>query len=371
MMAVPNGFPPGTPSVLVVDDSAAMRQLLTAMLEAEGLQVVGSACDATSARAAIKSLDPTVVTLDVDMPGMDGLAFLEKIMTLRPTPVIMVSSLTGPGMDAAVRALELGAVDCVVKPLARSRSDLDAFAADLAAKIRVAATSRLRPPARSAMSATARTGGVGAATGHLRSIWSGCSVIAIGASTGGVERIRDLLGMLPPDCPPVVIVQHIGAGFVSSFASRLDRQSALTVRVAEDGQRLLPGHALVAPGDRHLRIARTVISPGVAGLCCRLTDDDPVAGHRPSVDVLFQSIAQSAAARAVGVLLSGMGRDGAEGLLAVRTAGSHTIGESEASCAVYGMPRAARLLDAVIEECSHDQMADAILAAAAAMPGCN
>lgn len=348
-------------TALVVDDSALMRQMIGAALESQGIRVLGSAADPYEAREKIKALDPDVVTLDVEMPRMDGLSFLEKIMALRPTPVVMVSTLTGDGTSATIRALEIGAVDCIAKPLARDPVEFAAFAAELADKVRAAAGTRVRPgkpppPVPGPKCAPNRPPAAG------RRTWKR-PLVAIGASTGGVERIREILLALPPDCPPVAIVQHIGPGYVKSFADRLNKLSSLEVVVAEEGMPLAPGRAAIAPGDRHLRVAR-----GASGLVCRLADEPPVSGHKPSVDVLFQSAAAVAGGKAVGVILSGMGRDGAQGLAAMRAAGAHTIGESEASCVVYGMPRAAMAAGGVAAELDLSRIPDAILAAAADGP---
>ena len=323
--------------VVIVDDSSLMREMLTAILGAEpGIEVAGSARDPYEARELIKHTNPDVITLDVEMPRMDGLSFLEKIMTLRPTPVVMVSSLTQEGSDAAVRALELGAVECVAKPAGSEGHRIEEMAAELIGKIRVAATARLtmrRPVSTANTLPTPKRAG------------SGTRFIAIGASTGGVERIRDVLAVMPPDCPPIVITQHMGPSYVPSFAARLDKQTPPNVRLATHGARLAQGVVYIAPGDRHLAIAKDS-----QGFHCRIEDSPAVSGHRPSVDVLFHSVAACAGANAVGVILSGMGRDGASGMLAMRQAGAYTIGETESSCVVYGMPRAAREAGAVAVE---------------------
>ncbi|PWC38250.1 chemotaxis response regulator protein-glutamate methylesterase [Azospirillum sp. TSO22-1] len=323
--------------VVIVDDSSLMREMLTAILEAEpGIEVAGAARDPYEARELIKTTNPDVITLDVEMPRMDGLSFLEKIMTLRPTPVVMVSSLTQEGSEAAVKALELGAVDCVAKPAGSEGHGIEEMAGELIAKIRVASTARLtmrRPTPTAKTLPTPRRAG------------SGTRLIAIGASTGGVERIRDVLTVMPPDCPPIVIAQHMGPSYVPSFAARLDKLTPPGVRLATHGARLIQGVVYIAPGDRHLAVAKDH-----QGFHCRIEDTPPVSGHRPSVDVLFQSVAAAAGPNAVGVILSGMGRDGASGMLAMREAGAYTIGETEASCVVYGMPRAAREAGAVAVE---------------------
>ncbi len=323
--------------VVIVDDSNLMREILKDALSREpGIEVAGTARDPFEARELIKRANPDVVTLDVEMPRMDGLSFLEKIMTLRPTPVIMVSSLTREGSDATIRALEIGAVDCVAKPGGADGQGFDAMVAELVSKVRVAATARLamrRPSLPSAPLPAPRRAG------------SGRRFIAIGASTGGVERIRDVLSVMPDDCPPIVITQHMGPSYVPSFAARLDKLVRPAVAVAQAGSRLQTGQVYIAPGDQHLAVVRDA-----AGYHCQLQDTPPVSGHRPSVDVLFQSVAKAAGPAAVGVILSGMGRDGATGMLAMRQAGAYTIGEQESSCVVYGMPRAAREAGAVAVE---------------------
>ena len=323
--------------VVIVDDSSLMREMLRSIISEEpGIEVAGVARDPYEAREVIKQTNPDVITLDIEMPRMDGLSFLEKIMTLRPTPVVMVSSLTQEGSDATIRALEIGAVDCVAKPDGSDGHGFEAMAHELIGKIRVAATARLsmrRPHAPAPTLPTPRRAG------------SGTRFIAIGASTGGVERIRDVLAVMPADCPPIVITQHMGPSYVPAFAARLDRLSAPSVRVAGPGDRLAQGVVYIAPGDRHLVVIRDA-----QGYSCHIQDGPPVSGHRPSVDALFSSVARAAGANAVGVILSGMGRDGANGMLAMRDAGAYTIGEQESSCVVYGMPRAAREAGAVAIE---------------------
>ncbi len=323
--------------VVIVDDSSLMREMLRSIISEEpGIEVAGVARDPYEAREVIKQTNPDVITLDIEMPRMDGLSFLEKIMTLRPTPVVMVSSLTQEGSDATIRALEIGAVDCVAKPDGSDGHGFEAMAHELIGKIRVAATARLsmrRPHAPSPTLPTPRRAGMGT------------RFIAIGASTGGVERIRDVLAVMPADCPPIVITQHMGPSYVPAFAARLDRLSAPSVRVAGPGDRLAQGVVYIAPGDRHLVVIRDA-----QGYSCHIQDGPPVSGHRPSVDTLFSSVARAAGANAVGVILSGMGRDGANGMLAMHEAGAYTIGEQESSCVVYGMPRAAKEAGAVAIE---------------------
>ena len=336
--------------VLVVDDSALIREVLGRMLTRDGdSEVVGTAVDPIDAREKIKSLDPDVVTLDIEMPNMNGLAFLEKLMRLRPTPVVMVSTLTRKGASETLLALELGAVDFVAKPSAEFAGGLDAFGAGLRDKIRAAARSdvrgravRLEQPSSPVRTAAAPEG----------------AVIAIGASTGGVEAIRTVLADLPADCPPVLIAQHMPAGFTGRFAARLDELCALEVVEAEDRLPLRPGHAYVARGDYHLRVERSS-----GQLKCRLGQEGPQSGHRPSVDVLFESVARTIGPLAVGAILTGMGRDGARGLKLMRDAGAHTVGQSQASALVYGMPRVAFEEGAVVEQAPLEQIASRLASA--------
>ncbi len=321
--------------VLVVDDSATMRSLIKQTLRADpAIEVVGEAADPIEARAAIKALNPDVVTLDIEMPNMNGLEFLERIMRLRPTPVIMVSTLTSAGAEATLQALELGAVDCVAKP---STAGLHAFD-ELAAKVRGAHHARLRPLGE------ARPAAPPAAAASISETYrSDGRLVALGASTGGVEALIDLLRHWPADGPPTLVVQHMPATFTPSFAARLDRLCAAEVREARDGEPIGPGQVRLAPGGvAHLEVAGAPSAPR-----CRLTATDPVSGHRPSVDVLFASVARVMGARAVGAILTGMGRDGAQGLLAMRGGGADTLGQDEGSCVIYGMPKAAHDVGAV------------------------
>ncbi|HEY0033847.1 MAG TPA: chemotaxis response regulator protein-glutamate methylesterase [Devosia sp.] len=324
--------------VLVVDDSALIREVLSRMLTRDGdIQVVGTATDPIEAREKIKTLNPDVVTLDIEMPNMNGLQFLDKLMRLRPTPVIMVSTLTKKGASETLLALELGAVDFVAKPGADLEGGIETFGAGLREKIRAAAKSDVR--GRSAGRAEAPKLALKTAAGP-----SG-ALIAIGASTGGVEAIRTVLTQMPVDCPPIVIAQHMPAGFTGRFAARLDELCQLKVVEAEDRMVLLPGHAYVARGDHHLRVERSS-----GQLKCKLSQDDLASGHRPSVDVLFESVAKVVGLLAVGAILTGMGRDGARGLKLMRDAGAFTIGQSQSSALVYGMPRVAFEEGAVMEQ---------------------
>ncbi len=319
--------------VLVVDDSALMRQMISALLAADSaLEVVGTAPDPYVAREKIKALNPDVLTLDVEMPRMDGIAFLERLMSLHPMPVVMVSTLTLTGADVTLRALELGAVDVFCKPAAGESRTLAEMGPQLVEMVKSAARARVRALGERARPQT-RVADVYRTNNRL---------VAIGASTGGVEALRDIITVLPADSPPVVVTQHMPPKFTASFAQRLDGMAAVSVCEAEDNQPIMFGHVYIAPGDRHLTVRRS----GASYVTC-LHDGPLVSGHRPSVDVLFASVAEMCGAAAVGVLLTGMGRDGAQGLLSMRQAGAATIGEDESSCVVYGMPRAAKELGAV------------------------
>ncbi|MBB3540250.1 MULTISPECIES: protein-glutamate O-methylesterase CheB [unclassified Rhizobium] len=335
--------------VLVVDDSATMRGLITAVLSADPeVNVIGQAGDALEAREAIKKLNPDVVTLDIEMPNMNGLDFLEKIMRLRPMPVIMVSTLTHRGADASLAALEIGAFDCVGKPLP---GDARPFG-DLAEKVKAAARSQRRqytqptpvvpPPA-------------------VADFRVGRKIVAIGSSTGGVEALIAVLQKFPANCPPTVITQHMPPTFTKSFAERLNRLCAPVVQEATDGARLEIGKIYLAPGgERHLQVVNAHAP------CCRLIERDPVNGHRPSVDVLFDSVAELAGRNAVGVILTGMGRDGAAGLLKMRHAGARTLGQNEKTSVVYGMPRVAYELGAVEQQLPLNAIGEEILKMTAA-----
>ncbi len=334
--------------VLSVDDSALMRQLMTEIVNSHpDMEMVATAPDPLVARDLIKKFNPQVLTLDVEMPRMDGLDFLEKLMRLRPMPVVMVSSLTGKGSEITLRALELGAVDFVTKPQLGIREGMLAYSELIAEKIRTAAKARL--PQRS----TAPAPEILSHTPLLSSE----KLIAIGASTGGTEAIRQVLQPLPATSPALLITQHMPPGFTRSFAERLNKLCQITVKEAEDGERVLPGHAYIAPGDRHLELARSGANYQV-----RLHDGPPVNRHRPSVDVLFRSVAQFAGRNAVGVILTGMGNDGAAGMLEMHRAGAYTLAQNEASCVVFGMPREAIATGGVNEVVELERMGQRMLA---------
>ena len=332
-----------TIGVLVVDDSATMRGLIGAALKRDpDIEVLGFANDPSEAREQIKKLNPDVVTLDIEMPKMNGLEFLEKIMRLRPTPVVMVSTLTQSGADVTLQALELGAVDCVGKPVGGVTAQ-EAFA-DLTAKVKAAAKARVKP-----------YNGPVAVVERDRDYRASDAILAIGSSTGGVEALMTILSNFPDTCPPTVITQHMPATFTKSFAARLDKISGAHVTEARDGDRLQVGHVYVAPGgDAHMEVTSS------AHPVIRLRQGEPVNGHRPSVDVLFESVAKLNRP-AVGAILTGMGRDGAAGLMSMKKAGARTLGQDESSCVVYGMPRVAFEIGAVEKQVGLSRMGPAIL----------
>ncbi|MEP4556080.1 protein-glutamate methylesterase/protein-glutamine glutaminase [Cobetia amphilecti] len=377
--------------VLCVDDSALIRELMAEIINAQpDMQVVATAPDPLVARDLIKRHEPDVLTLDVEMPRMDGLDFLERLMRLRPMPVVMVSSQTERGGEITLRALELGAVDFVSKPRLGIRGGMLEYAETIADKIRAAARARVRPAGRAVTSPSAGSAQAGSvlfnstlsnpaqsslsqsnpyqssladrsvaasvsqgtvsqdtvsqdtvspsatAAASRRPLLSSEKLIAVGASTGGTEAIRAVLQSLPADAPAILVTQHMPPGFTRSFAERLNGLCRIAVKEAVHGERILPGHAYIAPGDAHLTLSRSG-----ANYVVTLDQRPPVNRHRPSVDVLFDSVARVAGRNAVGVILTGMGRDGARGLLQMREAGAHTIAQDEQSCVVYGMPREA------------------------------
>ncbi|TDW36883.1 two-component system chemotaxis response regulator CheB [Rhizobium azibense] len=335
--------------VLVVDDSPTMRGLISAVLSSDpDVNVIGQAGDALEAREAIKKLNPDVVTLDIEMPNMNGLEFLEKIMRLRPMPVIMVSTMTHRGAEATLAALEIGAFDCVGKPAPGEPRPFG----DLAEKVKAAARTQrqfVQPPA------------VPVPPVSVADFRVGRKIVAIGSSTGGVEALIAVLQKFPANCPPTVITQHMPPTFTKSFADRLNRLCAPVVEEARDGARLEIGKIYLAPGgERHLQVANA------SAPSCRLVERDPVNGHRPSVDVLFDSVAELAGRNAVGVILTGMGRDGAAGLLKMRHAGARTLGQNERTCVVYGMPRVAHELGAVEQQLPLNAIGEEILKMTAA-----
>ncbi|MBS9431206.1 protein-glutamate methylesterase/protein-glutamine glutaminase [Photorhabdus hainanensis] len=323
-------------TVLCVDDSALMRQIMREIINSHpDMEVVACAPDPLVARDLIKKHNPQVLTLDVEMPRMDGIDFLEKLMRLRPMPVVMISSLTAKGSEITLRALELGAVDFVTKPQLGIREGMLAYSELIAEKIRTAAQAKLSVPIATPISSVPLS---------FKPLLSSEKLIAVGASTGGTEAIKNLLQPLPVTSPALLITQHMPPGFTRSFAERLNKLSQVTVKEAENGERILPGHAYIAPGDRHMELCRNGADYQIL-----ITDAPAVNRHRPSVDVLFRSVAKFAGRNAVGVLLTGMGSDGAAGLLEMKQAGAYTLAQDEASCVVFGMPRAAIQMGAVDE----------------------
>jgi two-component system chemotaxis response regulator CheB len=356
--------------VLIVDDSALVRRILTEVLSADpALEVVGTASDAYVARDKIKQLNPDVLTLDVEMPKMDGVTFLRNLMRLRPMPVVMVSSLTEHGAEVTLDALAVGAIDYLPKPKIDIAATLTDYADELRAKIRSAATARVRPYTGSATAnggaAVAPRLGVDAVlarTAAQRQLRTTDRIIAIGASTGGTEAIKEVLVQLPADTPGIVITQHIPKAFSTPFARRMDACCQMTVYEAQNGQVILPGHVYIAPGDQHLLLVRDG-----ARYVCKLDDGPPVNRHKPSVDVLFRSVAQQAGRNAIGVILTGMGKDGAVGLKEMREAGSPTVAQDEATSVVWGMPGEAVAIGAAAETLPLGQVAARLCALAESM----
>jgi two-component system chemotaxis response regulator CheB len=329
--------------VLIIDDSALIRSVMTAIISSQSdMEVAGVAPDPLIARDLIKQTNPDVLTLDVEMPRMDGLDFLEKLMRLRPMPVVMVSSLTERGSEITLRALELGAVDFITKPKMSIHAGMREYTDMIAEKIRVASKAKIKP--RMPPGAAIASGESEALPMIRNPITSSEKLIFMGASTGGPEAIKDFLLRMPPDCPGILIAQHMPEGFTKSFAQRLNSLCKISVKEAEHGERVLPGHAYIAPGHSHLMLARSG-----ANYMTRLDQGPPVNRHRPSVDVLFGSAAKYAGKNAVGVILTGMGKDGALGMRKMKDAGAYNFAQDEASCVVYGMPREAMLLGAAHE----------------------
>ncbi|CAK0779013.1 protein-glutamate methylesterase/protein glutamine deamidase [Gammaproteobacteria bacterium] len=353
-----------TIKVLVVDDSALIRSVLTEIINREhDMTVVGTAADPLQAREKIKTLEPDVLTLDVEMPRMDGLNFLERLMRLRPMPVVMVSSLTERDSEVTFRALELGAVDVVSKPRMDIRRGMEDYSLEITDKIRAAAIARFRPhllrttPKAATAPPTTVATSEPVTTGHSRPMWySSERIIVIGASTGGTEAIKDVLLGMPPDAPAILITQHMPPGFTRSFAERLDRLCRIRVQEAVNGERALPGHAYIAPGDSHLVVKRSG-----ADYVLGVNQDPPVNRHRPSVDVLFRAAASTVGRNAIGVILTGMGKDGAAGMFELKQSGAYTLGQDEATCIVYGMPREAFMMGAVDEQAPLSEISGKIL----------
>jgi two-component system chemotaxis response regulator CheB len=352
-----------TIKVLVVDDSALVRSLLAEIIRnAPGFTLVGTAPDAYVARDMIKQLVPDVITLDIEMPRMDGLTFLEKLMTARPTPVVMISTLTDAGADATLQALELGAVDFIPKPKLGIAEGLREYSELILEKLAAAAKVKVKPlkPAtqRSAVSATEKV--------TRERLQSTEKIIAIGASTGGTEAIKEVLLQLPAGVPGIVMTQHMPAGFTRTFAERLNKLTKLHVSEAKGGERILPGHAYLAPGGFHLLVVRSG-----ADYVIKLSDAEHVHRHRPAVDVMMESVAAAGGKNVIGVLLTGMGKDGAKGMLDIRNHGGYTFSQDEQSCVVYGMPKEAVNIGGVNEVIELSTMGAAILGKLKSMGGGN
>jgi two-component system chemotaxis response regulator CheB len=352
------GAPRKPYKVLIVDDSAVVRQTMEKILDADpDLDVIATASDPFVAAERIRRQAPDVITLDVEMPRMDGVTFLRRLMAQRPTPVVMCSTLVGEASETLAQAMEAGAVDVVLKPQLGVKAFFEESCIRLCDTVKAAAQARLgalgtarrveRKLTADAMLPPPTPGAMARTTDRI---------VAIGASTGGTEALRSVLEALPGDCPPIVIVQHMPAGFTAAFARRLDGLCAATVREARDGDRMLRGHVLIAPGDQH-----TLLTRSGAAYAVEVKAGPLVSRHRPSADVLFRSVARTAGRNAVGVIMTGMGDDGARGLREMRDAGARTLGQDEASCVVYGMPKEAMRAGGVETELPLDRIAPAIL----------
>ncbi len=359
--------------VLIIDDSSLVRKILTQVLESDPkIEVVGTAADPLIARDKIKKLDPDVLTLDVEMPKMDGITFLGNLMRLRPMPVVMVSTLTQKGADVALQALELGAIDYVSKPTTDLANQLADYTEEITSKVKMAAGANVKalahnPVRKSGNNSTKRAAAAIVVEEKLsadavllkktvKNFKTTDKIIAIGASTGGTEAIKAVLVDMPADSPGIVISQHIPAAFSTSFAERMDRLSAMTVYEARDGQQIIAGHVFIAPGDRHLMVERDG-----ARYICRLSDGPPVNRHKPSVDVMFRSVAQNVGPNAIAVMLTGMGDDGARGMKEVHDQGAETIAQDERTSVVWGMPGEAVKIGAVDTVMPLDNIAGKLL----------
>ncbi|HEU0187606.1 MAG TPA: chemotaxis response regulator protein-glutamate methylesterase [Gallionellaceae bacterium] len=347
-----NDRPQGKIKVLIIDDSALIRSVLKEVINSfPDMEAVGAASNPLQAREMIKTFNPDVLTLDVEMPHMDGLTFLDKLMRLRPMPVLMVSSLTERGSEAALRALELGAVDFLPKPRLGISDGLRAYSEEIADKIRAAHATRvprhIPPPGHSGGNILPDLGDRIASTEK---------VIIVGASTGGTEAIKEFLIRMPADAPGILIAQHMPEVFTKSFAARLDSLCRISVKEAEGNERVLPGHAFIAPGHSHLLLKRSG-----ANYVTELSQGPPVNHHRPSVEVLFRSAAKNAGKNAIGVMLTGMGKDGAAAMLEMHRAGAYNFAQNEETCVVFGMPREAIAVGAVDEVVAIQEMAQRVL----------
>lgn len=335
--------------VLIVDDSLLIRQVLVEMLSSDpDVEVIGTAKDPYDAREKIKALNPDVLTLDIEMPKMDGIAFLEKIMTLRPMPVVMVSTLTQKGAAATFRALELGAVDYVSKPVEDlNKNTMRAMTEELLTKVKIASQAKVRARAKESVSSVLK---VSPAAKFTR------DMIAIGASTGGVEALREVLVRFPAHMPPIVVVQHMPARFTGSFAQRLDSMCQLHVCEAKDGQKIEAGTIYIAPGDFQMTVEKNG-----AGHLLSVKKGEKISGHCPSVDVMFSSVAKTLGSKALGVMLTGMGKDGARGMLEMKKSGAFNIGQNEQTCVVYGMPKEAFMAGAIDQQLPLEAIAEQVV----------
>jgi two-component system, chemotaxis family, protein-glutamate methylesterase/glutaminase len=343
--------------VLVVDDSALVRKLLSEIINSQTDMVcAGTANDPLIAREMIRELNPDVLTLDVEMPKMDGIEFLSRLMRLRPMPVLMISTLTERGAEVTMRALELGAVDFVAKPRIGLTDGIKELSTQIVEKIRVAAVAKVARAAPSAAAAHSTSQPSAAAPLGTFGRLSTEKIICIGASTGGTEAIREVLTNMPADSPAIVITQHMPPGFTTSFAARLDTLCQINVKEASNGERVLPGHAYIAPGGKQFRLARSG-----ANYLAVVEDGEPVNRHKPSVEVLFKSAASMAGRNAFGIMLTGMGNDGAQAMREMKDAGSYNYVQDEASCIVFGMPREAILHGAADEVLPLTAIAPALL----------
>jgi two-component system chemotaxis response regulator CheB len=344
--------------VLIVDDSRMIRDVLTDILgEQPDIEVVGAAADAYEARDMVRDLKPDVITLDVEMPKMSGLEFLDKLMRARPIPVLMISSFTERGSETTFRALELGAVDFVTKPKLNEQTP-DDYGAVIAEKIRAAKSARLKAPRRADPSDTVTMPAVVVEKRPVpRGVKTSEQLIAVGASTGGTEAIREFLVGMPVDCPGIAIVQHMPENFTRMFAERLNGLCKITVKEAEHNDPILPGHAYIAPGGKHLWVKRDE-----GQLLAKLSTEPPMNLHRPSVDFLFLSAAKFVGADAIGVIMTGMGRDGAAGMLEMKKAGAWNIAQDEATSVIFGMPREAIEAGAVNEVAPLNKLREKALA---------
>lgn len=347
--------------LLIIDDSALVRQVLTKVFSSDPeIEIIGTASDPFIAVRKMQEVKPDVITLDIEMPRMDGITFLQKLMAQHPIPVVVISTLALEGADTALMALESGAVEVIAKPKINTKDALEECTARLCNAVKTAYYARVerkRITNQRKEKASEATSSVSVVPKRKNNIIRTTDkVVAIGASTGGVKAIKEVLRQLPIDCPGVVIVQHMPALFTKQFALRLDRECEVSVKEAEDGDSILRGHVLIAPGNQHLIVKRSG-----AKYIIKLIDEPLVNRHRPSVDVLFQSVANSVGKNAIGVILTGMGADGAKGMLEMKTTGAYTIAQNEESSVVYGMPKEAVKLKAIDKVLGLDQIAQEII----------